>query len=100
VRARARARRVRIGVADQVKKILGTGERHSSVLVLEYDFDIAMAVCLLQSPCFWKNVFRQQFEPFYVVQASPLQHYFIGASSGILPNLLYQFLSGPNEGVE
>jgi hypothetical protein len=70
------------------------------VLVLEYDFDIAMAVCLLQSPCFWKNVFRQQFEPFYVVQASALQHYFIGASSGILPNLLYQFLSGPNEGVE
>jgi hypothetical protein len=27
VRARARARRVRIGVADQVKKILGTGAR-------------------------------------------------------------------------
>ena len=66
----------------------------------EYDFDIAMAVCLLQSPCFWKNVFRQQFEPFCVVQASPLQHYFIGASIGILPNLLYQFLSGPNKGVE
>jgi hypothetical protein len=54
----------------------------------------------LQSPCFWKNVFRQHFKPLYVVQPSKLQHYFIGASSGILPNLLYQFLRSPNEGVE
>ena len=54
----------------------------------------------LQSPCFWKNVFCQHFEPFYVVQPSKLQHYFIGASSGIFPNLLYQFLGSPNEGVE
>lgn len=54
----------------------------------------------LQSPCFWKNVFRQHFEPFDVVQPSKLQHYFVGASSGILPNLFYQFLGSSNEGVE
>jgi hypothetical protein len=54
----------------------------------------------LQSPCFWKDVFRQHFEPFYVVQPGKLQHYFIGASSGILPNLLCQFLRSPDEGVE